>query len=389
MRILLFDTSARTRFFPLTITRAIADLRFGIYTIKERWQKLTSLPVDVLTAPYLQTLYTELEPGEYLLVDSCALPTKRFRQQIQELKRGESLYSSGKLVAAHIVFESAPVYDLDIDSLNLHKTTLEDVRMLEYPAQIYQWNAEAIADDFEIAKQGRASFNNYDTVQFANSPKIFIEEGAQLSFSILNASEGPIYIGKNSTVMEGCLIQGPFALCDGATLKMGTKIYGGTTVGPYSVAGGEIKNSVIMGFSNKAHDGYLGDSVIGEWCNLGAGTSNSNVKNTGSEVKVWNYHHNEYVAIGNKAGVVMGDYSKTSINTSINTGAVIGVCCNVFGEGLTAKLINNFTWGSKEVKKYEFEKALKDIANWKKMKNKVFTVEEQSVLKYVFHNNNV
>jgi UDP-N-acetylglucosamine diphosphorylase/glucosamine-1-phosphate N-acetyltransferase len=188
--------------------------------------------------------------------------------------------------------------------------------------------------------------------------------------------------------MEGSLIRGPFALCDGATLKMGTKIYGGTTIGPYSVAGGEIKNSVITGFSNKAHDGYLGDSVIGEWCNLGAGTSNSNVKNTGSEVKVWNYFHDDYVSMGNKAGVVMGDYSKTSINTSINTGAVTGICCNVFDVGLTPKLLPNFTWGAKDSSRYDFDNALKDIRNWKKMKNKLLSREEEKVLKYVYDNFN-
>jgi UDP-N-acetylglucosamine diphosphorylase/glucosamine-1-phosphate N-acetyltransferase len=388
MRILLFDTSARTKFFPLTLTRAIADLRFGIFTIQERWQKFTSLPADVLTAPYLQALYTKLGPGDYLLIDACVIPTKKLTQQILDLKRGDSLYSSGKLVAANVTFENAPEYDVDITALFQHQTSIDDVKMLEYPAHIYEWNAEAITDDFEIAKQGRASLSNYDTVQFINSSKIFIEDGSKLSFCILNASEGPIYIGKNTTIMEGSIIRGPFALCDSATLKMGTKIYGGTTIGPYSVAGGEIKNSVISGFSNKAHDGYLGDSVIGEWCNLGAGTSNSNVKNTGSDVKVWSYFDDSYINAGLKAGCIMGDYSRTSINTSINTGTVIGLCCNVFGDGLTPKLLPNFTWGTNNQCRYEWDKALKDILNWKKIKCKPFTADEEDVLKYVYDNYN-
>jgi UDP-N-acetylglucosamine diphosphorylase/glucosamine-1-phosphate N-acetyltransferase len=307
---------------------------------------------------------------------------------VQNLKPAESLYDSDGLVAAHLSFDTAPVFDLDITVFTLNKTTIDGVRRLESPANIYQWNADLIASDFEIARKNKPSVNNYDTVQFINSSNIFIENGAKLSCSILNASEGPIYIGKNTTIMEGCLVRGPFVLCDGATLKMGTKIYGGTTIGPCSVAGGEIKSSVITGFSNKAHDGYLGDSVIGEWCNLGAGTSNSNVKNTGSEVKVWSYFHNCYVNAGVKAGFVMGDYSRTAINTSINTGAVVGICCNIFGEGLIPKLVPSFTWGTKELSRYEFDKALLDILNWKKMKDKPFTADEENVVKYVFDNYN-
>ncbi|HEX8334484.1 MAG TPA: putative sugar nucleotidyl transferase [Segetibacter sp.] len=388
MHILLFDTPARTKLFPLTLTRAIADLRFGMFTIKERWEKFTSVRVAVLTAPYLQNLYEQTAAGEYILIDASVIPTKQLIEQIRGLQINEGLEDNNGVIAARLNFDKPPTFDFDMSSLVQNKITIEDVRRLEYPSQIYQWNAEIIGDDFDHSTLGLHSLNNYDTAQFINSARIFIEEGAKLSFCILNASEGPIYIGKNTTVMEGCLIRGPFVLCDGATLKMGTKIYGGTTIGPCSVAGGEIKNSVITGFSNKAHDGYLGDSVIGEWCNLGAGTSNSNVKNTGSEVKVWNFFHEGYINAGIKAGFIMGDYSRTSINTSINTGTVVGICCNVFGEGLTPKVISNFTWGTKELTRYEFDKALKDIMNWMKMKSKDFTPEQENVLKYVFDNYN-
>jgi UDP-N-acetylglucosamine diphosphorylase/glucosamine-1-phosphate N-acetyltransferase len=388
MQILLFDTSARTKLFPLTLTRAIADLRMGMFTIKGRWEQFTSIPIAVLTAPYLQNLYNEPVPGEYILIDATVIPNSALIERIQGLQLNEGLEDKNGVIAARINFDSPPHFEVELSSQVQNKFTLDEVKRLEYPSQIYQWNAGLIGDDFDLVTKDRHSLNNYDTVHFTNSPRIFIEDGARLSFCILNASEGPIYIGKNTTIMEGCLIRGPFVLCDGATLKMGTKIYGGTTIGPCSVAGGEIKNSVITGFSNKAHDGYLGDSVIGEWCNLGAGTSNSNVKNTGSEVKVWNNYHNGYINAGIKAGFIMGDYSRTSINTSINTGAVIGLCCNVFGEGLTPKVISNFTWGTKELSRYEFDKALKDIMNWIKMKNKDFTPEQENVLKYVFDNYN-
>jgi NDP-sugar pyrophosphorylase family protein len=189
--------------------------------------------------------------------------------------------------------------------------------------------------------------------------------------------------------MEGCQVRGPFALCEGAVLKMGTKVYGATTIGPHSVIGGEVKNSIFFGNSNKAHEGYIGDSVIGEWCNLGAGTSNSNVKNTAGEVKTWNYSHNDYITAGTKCGVIMGDHSKTAINTSINTGTVIGVCCNVFGEGLTPNVLQNFSWGLKDTKLYDIDKALSDITSWKKMKNKTLSEPEAKMLKHIFENRTV
>ena len=205
-----------------------------------------------------------------------------------------------------------------------------------------------------------------------------------MDYCILNASTGPIYIGKNAEVMEGSVIRGPFSLGDNSCLKAGSRIYGATTIGPGCVAGGEIKNSIIFGHSNKAHDGYLGDSVIGEWCNLGAGTSNSNLKNNASPVNIWT--PNGQMNAGIKCGVMMGDYSRTSINTSINTGTVIGVCCNVFGSGLTPKYIPNFSWGSEGVKRYEFEKALKNINEWKKFRNDAVTDNEKSILRYIYQN---
>ena len=212
--------------------------------------------------------------------------------------------------------------------------------------------------DFKLLTNNRISNNPNDSVNITNAPQIFIEDGAQINFSNLNAATGPIYIGKNAVIMEGCFIRGPFAICEGSVLKMGAKVYGATTIGIYCTAGGEIKNSVMSGCSNKAHDGYLGDSVIGEWCNLGAGTTNSNVKNTGGEIKTWNYYKNDYLPSGNKCGMIMGDYSRTAINTSVNTGTVIGACCNVFGEGLTPKFIPDFSWGLKEQNKLRFSKSL-------------------------------
>jgi len=200
---------------------------------------------------------------------------------------------------------------------------------------------------------------------------------------ILNASTGPIYIGKNAEIMEGSMIRGPFALCKNSVVKMSSKIYGGTTIGKNCVVGGEIKNSMISDYSNKSHDGYLGDSVIGEWCNLGAGTSNSNIKNTGNDVMVWDNSSNQFINAGLKCGLIMGDYSRCAINTSFNTGTVVGVCCNIFGNGLTPKHIRNFSWGFGE-SIYEFEKAIKGIENWKKLKDQSITDIEIQTLKHIF-----
>lgn len=389
MNILLFDTlNSRKRFYPLTLTRAFADVRMGIFTVKERWEKLGSSKVYVLAEPYLQRLYEPFPGGDCLLIDACIMPSTDVVRRFLTLQPGEYLCDDKGFAAGRIAFEELPVFGDDPGVLFGASKNTETVKRLEYPFQLFQWNEEVILFDFSFFTRNRMSFDNVETVHQTNASQIFIEEGAKLDVSFLNASSGPIYVGKNAKIMEGCYIRGPFVLCESSTLKMGTKIYGATTIGPFCTAGGEIKNSIIMGYSNKAHDGYLGDSVIGEWCNLGAGTSNSNVKNTASEVKLWNYLENNYIPAGVKCGFIMGDYSRTAVNTTINTGTVIGVSSNIFGEGLPPKAIPNFTWGTKEPCRYEIDKAFRDIENWKKMKNKSFTDDEKDVLKYIFDNYN-
>jgi UDP-N-acetylglucosamine diphosphorylase / glucose-1-phosphate thymidylyltransferase / UDP-N-acetylgalactosamine diphosphorylase / glucosamine-1-phosphate N-acetyltransferase / galactosamine-1-phosphate N-acetyltransferase len=213
--------------------------------------------------------------------------------------------------------------------------------------------------------------------------KLFIEKGAIIQQAIFNTTAGPIYIGKNAEVMEGCMIRGPFAMGEGACLKMGAKVYAATTIGPYCIAAGEIKNAVMFGYSNKAHDGYLGDAVIGEWCNMGAGTTNSNMKNNAGDVRIWT--PNGLKSAGKKCGVLMGDYSRTVINTSINTGTVISVSCHVAGTGLSPKYIPSFSWGSEGVNRYQFEKALTDIEGWKKLKGHSLSENEKSILQHIFN----
>jgi UDP-N-acetylglucosamine diphosphorylase / glucose-1-phosphate thymidylyltransferase / UDP-N-acetylgalactosamine diphosphorylase / glucosamine-1-phosphate N-acetyltransferase / galactosamine-1-phosphate N-acetyltransferase len=353
IQLVLDDTLIQQHLFPFTLTRSAADIRIGILTIRQKWEKLLGQKVTVNGDGYSNQAADEGNPP--IVFSGNIVPSKSF---IEDLLKGS--YSTESFLQQ------------------------SSVRILEHPWQIFEYNDWALREDFKLITAGRQSCPIPQSVQYIHPEGIFIGEGAKLQHCILNASAGPIYIGAGTEVMEGAVIRGPFALCEGAAVKMGTKIYGATTVGPYSLVGGEIKNSVIFGYSNKAHDGYMGDTVIGEWCNLGAGSSNSNIKNTASEVKVWNNATGEFLTAGLKCGLLMGDYSRCSINTSFNTGTVVGACANIFGEGLTPKYIPSFSWGYNAAVKYEFEKSLKDISNWKKLKNQSLTEKEIQTLQHIF-----
>jgi UDP-N-acetylglucosamine diphosphorylase/glucosamine-1-phosphate N-acetyltransferase len=384
MNLVLFDNNERTKLYPLTKTCAVADLRIGLFTLRERWDHITKKNVYIHTEPYLSLLYEPIPQGIHLWIDANLVPDENLIDQILDLKENEAVADSFGLIAGCKFFANNSFSPSA--ALQNFKTIKkrDDVKRLEYPWQIFQWNDKMLRKDFDYIASGKKSASLPANNQYINPKQIFIEERAEINFSIINASTGPVYIGKNSVVMEGSMIRGPFALCENAILKMGTKIYGATTLGPYCVGGGEIKNVVMQAYSNKAHDGYLGDSVIGRWCNLGAGTSNSNVKNTASMVKMWNGFTKDYIPVDVKCGVIMGDYSRTAINTYLNTGSVIGVCCNIFGEGLPPKYIPDFQWGFKDTTKYDFKKSLQDIANWKKMKDGALTQEETEILKHIF-----
>ena len=343
--IVLDDVIGKNNLYPFTATRSVADIRVGILTIREKWEKLLDRKIETIS---------EINSRDVELKDEEKIP-------------------------ANII----PSQQWAIAFLNNQKIS---GTILKYPWHIFQNNDQALREDFDLICKGRTSLSISSTNKTISSDNIFVEEGAVVEHCILNASDGPIYIGRNALVMEGCLIRGPVALCEGSIIKMGAKIYGATTIGPYCVAGGEIKNSVLFGYSNKAHDGYLGDSVIAEWCNLGAGTSNSNIKNNAGMVKAWVDGENEYLPAGLKCGLLMGDYSRSAINTSFNTGTVVGVCCNIFSERFPAKYIPDFSWGQEE---YKLEKALTDIDNWKKLKGKTITTEEIKILTDIYYSQKI
>ncbi len=375
--------------FPFTCTRPATDIRMGILTLGEKWERLLpggkppGLPDNIVPDTTLAARIREelaaagpenagaegpASPGDNASAKDLVLPAGLLSDQRLPVNAGPA---AGNLSTAAIT------------------RILAHAQRLTYPWHIFQLNDLALRSDFELLTKGRRSAPIPSTIQAISPESIFIEEGANLHHSILNASTGPIYIGRHTEIMEGSTIRGPFALCEGAVVKMGSRIYGATTIGPYCTVGGEIKNSVLFGYSNKGHDGYLGDSVIGMWCNLGAGVSNSNLKNNAGEVKVWNPAAGKFIRAGLKCGLLLGDYSRAAINTSFNTGTIVGVCCNVFGEGLTPKYIPHFSWGgfgpgTKEATKYELEKALRDIGNWKKLKNQSLTDAEIQTLKHIF-----
>jgi UDP-N-acetylglucosamine diphosphorylase/glucosamine-1-phosphate N-acetyltransferase len=344
MNILLDDLPFNESLYPFGAVKSMAHIRIGIHTIVEKWKMFSSHNI---------LLSSEVGPGA---VD------KNFKK-----------------IKANII-PSADFFN-KLGKTNDAIPSMDDCKVIEYPWHIFQFNDWAIRQDFELITGKKSSCDISSNNQLVCPENIFVGEGAKVSYSILNATEGPIYIGRNAEIFEGSLIRGPVAVCEGSRIKMGAKIYGGTTIGPYCIATGEIKNSILMSYSNKAHDGYLGDSVIGSWCNLGAGTSNSNLKNTAGMIKMWSKEQNGFIDSGNKCGLLMGDYSRCAINTSFNTGTIVGISCNVFGNVFQSKFINDFSWGNE---KYIFEKAISDINNWKKMKGLEITPEEIESLKKIY-----
>ena len=375
--------------YPFTYTRHIQDIRIGILTIREKWEKYLEIPsFNKGEDHYLDDANSiKIEKGigtdDYLLVHANVLPTKAIISEIKKLNNGEFL-TSGKEGGIAFKFSGKEALGLHNIKINKSVEVNDEVKAIHYPWQIFKLNDWALREDFSLITAGRKTKAISKTNKLIESRQIFIEAGAKVEHCILNATDGPIYIGTNAVIMEGSMLRGPVAICEGAVVKMGTKIYGATTVGPFSTVAGEVKNSVLFAFSNKGHDGYLGDSVLGEWCNLGAGTSNSNLKNTAGEVKYWIDVDQKEMSVGNKGGLLMGDYSKAAINTSFNTGTMVGVCCNVFSAGLTSKFIANFSWGADGITKYKLEKAFADIDNWKKLKGLTISDREKQILTDIY-----
>lgn len=381
MNIILFDDHLRSQFLPLTFTRPVAELRFGILTLKEKWEYISKATVSYQTQAYLAQKYPEHIAADAIYINARYSASKAFLKEIETLGDNEVLKHDDVVLAYKLKKGEA----LNIQSLKEIQVQIE-LDVICHSTDLFSKNHKAITDDFLLLTQGRTSQPIPETVTCFNKDQIFIEEGAKLYNGTLNATEGPIYIGKDTEIMENCAIRGPFALCDKSTLKMGSKLYTGTTIGPNSKVGGEINNSMILGYSSKGHDGYLGNSVLGEWCNLGADTNTSNLKNNYASVKLWDYDSERFKDTGHQfCGLIMGDHSKCSINTMFNTGTVVGVSANIFGAGFPRNFIPSFAWGgSHGIKTYQLEKVFEVAKLVMQRRDEELSDADKDILKAIF-----
>lgn len=382
MNYILFDGNVRNQLLPFTFTRPVADMRVGILTIREKWEYLLGFTTATITEDYLSEKHPFLELDKNIFINSSFLPSQNLANIVKGLQENQAVFYEDEPIA----FFASEGQEVDFDSCDVIQYAYHDVLRIEHSWDIFSKNGEAIKRDFEMLTKGRKSQEIPEGVWTKNPENIFIEEGAKLEFCTLNASEGPIYIGRDSEIMEGSLVRGPFALCEHAILKMGAKIYGATTVGPHCRVGGEVNNSVIFGYSNKGHDGFLGNSVIGEWCNLGADTNNSNLKNNYAEVRLWSYETEGFARTGLQfCGLMMGDHSKCGINTMFNTGTVVGVSANIFGSGFPRNFIPSFSWGgSGGFTTYKTDKAFEVAKVVMGRRNIEFSEMDSNILEHIF-----
>ena len=384
MQYILYDGIMRNNLLPFTYTRAVADIRVGILTIREKWEHALGSRTYTLTQSHLRRKYPGADVQHArILIEASYLPGRELVEMIHRLPPNAKLTYRDEIVAIHL---EAGAEKTDVSTFE----TLEfpgELSRLERTWDIFRLNARWIELDFQLITKDRNSTNLPGWVQAVNPENIFIEPGAKLlPGAILNAEEGSIYIGKNAVVMEGAMIRGPFALGENSQIKMGAKIYPGTTVGPHSKVGGEVSNSVFFGYANKAHDGYLGNSVIGEWCNLGAGTNNSNLKNNYAPVKLWSYESARFENTGLQfCGLMMGDHSKSGINTMFNTGTVVGVSANIYGSNFPRNFIPSFSWGGANgMRTYQLEKALDTARIVMSRRGLELDDTERGILEHIF-----
>src|SRR5690606_36114477 len=383
MQLVFSDAQYCEDFLPLTFTRPITEMRCGILTFSERWKKLLTIDeISYLTEDFLQEKFQKPEKRESLFLVPNFLPTPDVLQQIKNLQKGEALVYQDELLAAKVHMEN-----FTLSQIEKMTDITEELLFFKQPTDLFSYNHTAIDFDFELLTEGRNTQPLSPTNGFLGNPEdLFMEEGAQIEFSTLNTKTGKIYIGKNAEIMEGCHLRGPIALCEDSKFNLGAKIYGATTVGPHSKVGGEVNNVVIFGYSNKGHDGFIGSSVIGEWCNLGADTNSSNLKNNYATVKLWNYKSKKFTDTGLQfAGVIMGDHAKTAINTQLNTGTVVGLAANIFKNGFPPNLVENFSWGGmKGDEKFKLEKAI-EVAEKAMIRRKIILSEaDKKILGYIF-----
>ena len=382
MNYILFDGPARNALLPFTFTRPVADILVGIMTIRQKWESHLGSTITTITEEYLSTKYPMVELEGNVMINASFLPNAILAELVSNLEPNQAIFKKDEIIA---FYTSENQEEVDFDTYEIIEYN-DDCITIENTWDIFSKNDVAIREDFELLTQDRRSQPIPKSVNVIAPENVFIEEGAKLEYVTLNASSGPIYIGKDSEIMEGSVIRGPFALCDNAQVKMASKIYGATTVGPYSRVGGEVKSVVIFAYSNKGHDGFLGDSVLGEWCNIGADSNNSNLKNNYEEVRLWSYQTEGFAKTGLQfCGLMMGDHSKCGINTMFNTGTVVGVSANIFGSGFPRNFVPSFSWGGASgFTTYLTKKAFETAKLVMARRDIVFDETEAAILEHVF-----
>ena len=386
MNYILFDDERFHHFLPLTHTRPVSALRCGILTMNERWLHILLQPIFSKTQDFLQEKFPISFTDDNVFINAALFPTKELTEAILTIKKGECIVKEGTLICARLNREQSLSFEISNIVLNFNSINFSsEIKILNYLWDLFSMNDWAIRNDFTLLTRGKNSQAISDTNTIIGD-QIFIEEGAKVECSIFNTNSGPIYIGKDAEVMEGCMIRGPFALGEHGVLKMGAKIYGATTVGYGCKVGGEVNNSIFYANSSKAHDGFIGNAVIGEWCNIGADSNNSNLKNNYEEVKLWSESKKSFVKTGLQfCGLIMGDHSKCGINTMLNTGTVIGVSCNVYGAGFPRNFIPSFSWGSANgFMEYQLSKAIDTAERVFARRNLSFDETEKRLLAAVF-----
>lgn len=381
MNYILFDGPARNALLPFTFTRPVADILVGIMTIRQKWELYLRTTTTTVTEEYLSVKFPMVEMQENVMINASFLPNTILAEMVSNLEPNQAIFKGDNVIA----FYADDQQEVDFDTYEIFEYN-EDCITIENTWDIFSKNDLAIREDFEFLTEDRKSQPIPASVNVIAPENVFIEEGAKLEFVTLNASAGPIYIGKDSEIMEGSIIRGPFALCENAQVKMGAKVYGATTVGPHSRIGGEVKNAVLFAYSNKGHDGFLGDSVLGEWCNIGADSNNSNLKNNYEEVKLWSYETESFAKTGLQfCGLMMGDHSKCGINTMFNTGTVVGVSANIFGSGFPRNFVPSFSWGGAAgFTTYVTKKAFETARLVMSRRNVEFDEKEAAILEHIF-----
>lgn len=389
--VILFDDDNWTGLLPLTFTRPVCELRIGILTIREKWEKYLNAKCSYITQDFLAEKYPIHIEDDNIIINSTILPTPKLVSLINTLEPNEAIVYDDELIAARLdrgQFDKL-IEDDNIDEIKgMDVQDEEDIvsRILR-PYDIFSMNGLELQADFDLLTQGRSSAPLHESNQLiGDQDQLFIEEGAQIYCSTLNTLAGPIYVGRDAEIMEGCHVRGGLAMLNNSVLKLGAKVYGATTLGPYTKVGGEVNNVVFLGYANKGHDGFVGNAVIGEWCNLGADTNSSNLKNNYSEVRLWSYDTNKFESTGLQfCGLIMGDHSKCGINTMFNTGTVVGVSANIFGSGYPRNFIPSFSWGGQSgFKTYQFDKAAEVADAVMKRRKLTLTEQDHKILNHIF-----